>query len=186
MLTYYLSSAWVYPVVVHWGWDAGNKGCFIQLPGDSTELLWGDCNEGEYLSAEREIDGQTQTFSCTDCEPHGSGWLVDLGYNDFAGSGIVHLLGGVCALVGCFFMGPRRGRFTKDGKPIEMPGHSVPLAALGGFILLFGFLAFNGGSQVSNCHLISFDKNDVDVKTITLILVVLLVINFKMFFSSLQ
>ena len=45
-------------------------------------------------------------------------------------------------------MKPRSGRFTKDGRPIDMPGHSIPLAGLGGFILLFGFLAFNGGSQV--------------------------------------
>merc|ERR1712088_6131 len=84
-----------------------------------------------------------------ECQSHGAGWLVDLGYNDFAGSGIVHLLGGTCALVGCIFIGPRKGRFTKDGVPSDMPGHSIPLAALGGFILLFGFLAFNGGSQLS-------------------------------------
>ena len=87
-----------------------------------------------------------------------SGWLAKWNYDDFAGSGVVHVLGGVCALVGCFFMGPRLGRFHSDGKPIvhPLPGHSVPLAGLGGFILLFGFLAFNGGSQVSritkNCE----------------------------------
>ena len=71
-------------------------------------------------------------------------------YADFAGSGVVHVFGAVCALVGCYFIGPRNGKFTEDGKgkPIDMPGHSVPLSALGGFILLFGFLAFNGGSQV--------------------------------------
>jgi len=77
------------------------------------------------------------------------GWLSEMGYSDFAGSGVVHLLGAACALVGCAMIGPRRGRFTKDGKPIEMAGHSVPFAALGGFILLFGFLAFNGGSQLT-------------------------------------
>ncbi len=71
-----------------------------------------------------------------------------MGYADFAGSGVVHLLGGCCALVATFLIGPRQGRFDKDGKPCDMPGHSVPLAGLGGFILLFGFLAFNGGSQV--------------------------------------
>ena len=76
------------------------------------------------------------------------GWLNALGYQDFAGSGVVHLLGGTCALVGCALMKPRLGRFDQDGKPTNMPGHSVPMAALGGFILLFGFLAFNGGSQV--------------------------------------
>ena len=58
-------------------------------------------------------------------------------------------IGGVFALIACAFVGPRLGRFTKQNKPIDMPGHSVPLAGLGGFILLFGFLAFNGGSQVS-------------------------------------
>ena len=79
-----------------------------------------------------------------------------MGYADFAGSGVVHVLGGTCALVGCFWIGPRLGRFDSDGRPNlghQMPGHSVPLAGLGGFILLFGFLAFNGGSQV-NVHLI--------------------------------
>ena len=96
-----------------------------------------------------------KTVDCYECQSHGAGWLVDLGYNDFAGSGIVHLLGGTCALVGCIFIGPRKGRFTKDGVPIDMPGHSVPLAALGGFILLFGFLAFNGGSQVRSSNNIS-------------------------------
>ena len=68
---------------------------------------------------------------------------------DFAGSGVVHLLGACCSLVGCYFLGPRLHRFTKDGKPIDMAGHSIPLIGLGGFILLFGFLAFNGGSQGS-------------------------------------
>jgi len=78
----------------------------------------------------------------------GAGWLAEIGYyKDFAGSGVVHLLGASCAIIGCYFMGPRRGRFNKKGEPIDMPGHSVPLAGLGGFILIFGFLAFNGGSQ---------------------------------------
>ena len=88
--------------------------------------------------------------------------MKDLGYNDHAGSGIVHLLGGTCALIGCYIIGPRKGRFKTDledgrlkigpheGNPKKIPGHSVPLAALGGFILMFGFLAFNGGSQVLN------------------------------------
>jgi len=79
----------------------------------------------------------------------GQGWLNKNGYADFAGSGVVHLLGGCCALVGCYFIGKRKGRFAKNGKVLDMPGHSVPLAGLGGFILIFGFLAFNGGSQAS-------------------------------------
>ena len=84
------------------------------------------------------------------------GWMKNLycngdnclSYADFAGSGVVHVFGATCALIGCYFIGPRDGRFPKDGKAIDIPGHSVPLASLGGFILLFGFLAFNGGSQV--------------------------------------
>ena len=79
-----------------------------------------------------------------------TGWLYNTGhYLDFAGSGVVHLLGAACSLVGCFFIGPRLNRFTKEGKMTDIPGHSVPLAGLGGFILIFGFLAFNGGSQGS-------------------------------------
>ena len=54
----------------------------------------------------------------------------------------------MCALVGCVLMGPRIGRFDKNGKLVSMPGHSVPLSALGGFILIFGFFACNGAKQV--------------------------------------
>lgn len=83
---------------------------------------------------------------------HREGWLRIHGYHDFAGSGVVHLTGAVCALVGCILMGPRIGRFDKDGKPVPMPGHSVPLAALGGLILVFGFFACNGTKQGSISH----------------------------------
>ena len=78
------------------------------------------------------------------------------GYKDFAGGGVVHLFSGLCAVIACYFIGPRKGRFMENGKPADMPGHSIPLSAAGGFILLFGFLAFNGGSLVGyfNKHLI--------------------------------
>jgi len=69
-------------------------------------------------------------------------------YQDFAGSGVVHVLGGSIALVGAATLGPRIGRFV-NGSPQMILGHTVPKAALGGFILFFGFLAFNGGSQGS-------------------------------------
>ena len=82
-----------------------------------------------------------------DCDT--PGFLCEWGYADFAGSGVVHLLGGVCGLVATILIKPRHGRFDNDGNPLDMPGHSVPLAGLGGFILLFGFLAFNGGSQAA-------------------------------------
>ncbi|XP_067935200.1 putative ammonium transporter 1 isoform X2 [Watersipora subatra] len=84
---------------------------------------------------------------------HSNGWLVDgsviegVAYQDFAGSGVVHVCGGVAALCGAVLLGPRIGRFNSSGKPVPIAGHSVPLAALGGFILMFGFFAFNGGSQ---------------------------------------
>ena len=79
-----------------------------------------------------------------------TGWLNMTGYyKDFAGSSVVHLLGAASAYVACYFMGARIGKFDKQGKPLDIPGHSTPLAGLGGFILIFGFLAFNGGSQAS-------------------------------------
>ena len=75
------------------------------------------------------------------------GWLAVNGYVDFAGSGVVHHLGGVCGFVGALFLGPRIGRFYKDGTVGDIPGHSVPLAALGAFILMFGFFSFNGATN---------------------------------------
>ena len=92
-------------------------------------------------------DGWTKFIHCNDTDVTAPN-VHCIKYLDFAGSGVVHVFGAVCALSGCYFIGPRLGRFREDGKPNDMPGHSVPLSALGGFVLLFGFLAFNGGSQV--------------------------------------
>ena len=80
-----------------------------------------------------------------------AGWLAVNGYYDFAGSGVVHHLGGVCALMGAVFLGPRIGRFDTPGRPAaqNIAGHSVSHAALGAFILMFGFLAFNGGTNAA-------------------------------------
>ncbi|MET0662316.1 MAG: ammonium transporter, partial [Ilumatobacteraceae bacterium] len=68
------------------------------------------------------------------------------GYVDFAGSGVVHTVGGVAALAGAFVLGPRIGKFDKDGTPRGMPGHHIPMALLGTFILLFGWFGFNAAS----------------------------------------
>ena len=74
--------------------------------------------------------------------------MADLGYTDFAGSGVVHLGGGITALVGAIILGPRLDRF-KDEKSMYISGHNIPHISLGGFILVAGFMAFNGGSQAS-------------------------------------
>lgn len=77
------------------------------------------------------------------------GWLAKLGMVDFAGSTVVHSLGGWAALVGAFFLGPRIGKYGKDGKANAIPGHSITLAALGVFLLWFGWFGFNPGSTLS-------------------------------------
>jgi len=75
-----------------------------------------------------------------------AGWLADTGFVDFAGSTVVHVTGGMCALTGAKIIGPRIGRFAEDGTPTPIPGHNVPLAVLGVFILLIGWFGFNAGS----------------------------------------
>ncbi len=84
----------------------------------------------------------------------GGGWLnktwdtmeLGAGYVDFAGSGVVHAVGGVAALAGAMVLGPRIGKFDRDGNPRAMPGHHIPMAMLGTFILLFGWFGFNAAS----------------------------------------
>ena len=79
----------------------------------------------------------------------GGGWLTELGFHDFAGSTAVHMVGGVAAFVGAAILGPRIGKYTKDGKARAIPGHSLTLGALGCFILWFCWFGFNGGSTVA-------------------------------------
>lgn len=79
----------------------------------------------------------------------GGGWLSELGFADFAGSTLVHSVGGWAALTGAIILGPRSGRFGDDGTVKPLPGSSLPLATLGTFILWFGWLGFNGGSQLA-------------------------------------
>ena len=79
----------------------------------------------------------------------GGGWLADLGFHDFAGSTCVHMAGGVAAFVGAAILGPRIGKYDKNGKAKAIPGHSLTLGALGCFILWFCWFGFNGASTVS-------------------------------------
>jgi len=91
----------------------------------------------------------------------GGGWLSKLGTNfglghghvDFAGSSVVHMVGGVAALAGAMVLGPRIGKYTRDGKPVAMPGHHIPMALLGTFILAFGWFGFNAGSSLAGTDL---------------------------------
>ncbi len=87
----------------------------------------------------------------------GGGWLSQLGKNfglghgvvDFAGSSVVHMTGGVAGLVGAMILGPRLGKYRADGKPNAMPGHHIPMAITGCFILAFGWFGFNAGSSLA-------------------------------------
>ena len=79
----------------------------------------------------------------------GGGWLSQLGFHDFAGSTAVHMVGGICAFIGAKILGPRIGKYDKNGNSKAIPGHSIPLGALGCFILWFCWFGFNGGSTVS-------------------------------------
>src|SRR5687767_3097897 len=87
----------------------------------------------------------------------GGGWLsqlgnnvdIGLGYVDFAGSGVVHAMGGMAALTGAIVLGPRIGKFAADGTPQTLPGHHIPMAMLGTFILLFGWFGFNAASTLA-------------------------------------
>jgi Amt family ammonium transporter len=79
----------------------------------------------------------------------GGGWLSERGFHDFAGSTLVHAVGGAAALVGAWVLGPRIGKYGPDGSVNTMPGHSFPLATIGVFLLWFGWFGFNGGSVLS-------------------------------------
>jgi Amt family ammonium transporter len=78
----------------------------------------------------------------------GGGWLDEMGFSDFAGSGLVHMTGGFAALAGAIVIGPRIGKYAPDGTPRAMPGHSIPLAMTGVLLLFIGWFGFNPGSQL--------------------------------------
>mmetsp|Transcript_12892 Transcript_12892/g.27205 ORF Transcript_12892/g.27205 Transcript_12892/m.27205 type:complete len:515 (-) Transcript_12892:142-1686(-) len=134
---YMVYSVWItgftYPVVVHWGWSGEGwlsafKADRCASFGNGTFSL--DCPDGEEASDYDPVVGAN-------------------GFMDFAGSGIVHMTGGGAALVGAIFLGPRAGRFTETGECNDMPGHSTVLAALGTFILWFGWYGFNPVSTLA-------------------------------------
>ena len=79
----------------------------------------------------------------------GGGWLSQLGFHDFAGSTAVHMVGGVTACIGAKILGPRIGKYDRDGKPRAIPGHNLTVAALGVFILWFCWFGFNGASTTA-------------------------------------
>ena len=79
----------------------------------------------------------------------GAGWLDQMGFYDFAGSTLVHSVGGWAALVGAIILGPRLGKYAKDGSIKPIRGHNLPLASIGVFLLWFGWYGFNGGSVLS-------------------------------------
>ena len=91
----------------------------------------------------------------------GGGWLATLGkefglghgHVDFAGSSVVHLTGGVLAFIGAYLLGPRIGKYNKDGSANAIPGHNIVMAAVGTFILAFGWFGFNAGSTLAGTDL---------------------------------
>ena len=94
----------------------------------------------------------------------GGGWLANLGFHDFAGSTAIHMVGGISALIGAIMLGPRIGKYVhdKDGKITKInaiPGHSIPLGALGAFILWFGWYGFNGAAATTTSELATIFLN---------------------------
>jgi len=91
----------------------------------------------------------------------GAGWLDNMGFYDFAGSTVVHAAGGFAALACIILLGARKGKYKADGRITAIPGHSMPLAAIGVFLLWFGWYGFNGGS------VLSADANNVSLVFVT-------------------
>jgi Amt family ammonium transporter len=79
----------------------------------------------------------------------GGGFLADMGFVDFAGSGLVHMVGGVAALVGAIVIGPRTGKYTDEGEPRAIEGHNTPMAIVGVLLLFVGWFGFNPGSELA-------------------------------------
>lgn len=113
----------------------------------------------------------------------GGGWLMQLGFHDFAGSTAVHMVGGVSALIGAAILGPRIGKYGKDGKVNAFPGHSIPLGALGVFILWFCWFGFNGCSTLGMSDLEApgniFMTTNLAAATATVVTMVITWVRYK-------
>ena len=83
----------------------------------------------------------------------GTPWLTDLGFTDFAGSACIHMVGGITAFIGAAMLGPRIGKYDKNGKPRPILGHNLLIGALGVFILWFGWYGFNGAAATDTMQL---------------------------------
>lgn len=83
----------------------------------------------------------------------GGGWLSTMGFHDFAGSAVIHFVGGLTALIGAKMLGPRIGKYDEEGKPRGIPGHNLAIGALGVFILWFGWYGFNGAAATNGIQL---------------------------------
>ncbi|MFV0465211.1 MAG: ammonium transporter [Lachnospiraceae bacterium] len=83
----------------------------------------------------------------------GTAWLTDMGFTDFAGSGVIHMVGGITAFIGAAFLGPRIGKYDKHGKSQPILGHNILVGALGVFILWFGWYGFNGAAAANTMQL---------------------------------
>lgn len=109
----------------------------------------------------------------------GAGWLAGMGFIDFAGSTVVHSMGGWLSLAGALIVGPRIGKYTKDGKMRPIPGHNIPLAGLGVFLLWFGWYGFNPGST-------TVGNNTIAIIAVTTTLAAAAGANSAMFFTWLK
>ena len=84
---------------------------------------------------------------------NGQGWLAQLGFTDFAGSAVIHMVGGISGLIGAIILGPRIGKYGRDGKSRAILGHNIPMAALGTFILWFCWYGFNGAAAADSAQM---------------------------------
>src|SRR6266566_7937502 len=122
----------------------------VVFAGVSLAIVWGAMAERAKLWVYFVVGAAfTLIYSVTSHWVWGGGWLFGLGMQDFAGSTVVHYQGALAALAGALLLGPRIGKFGKDGRANPIPGHNMPYAVLGTLILWFGWFGFNPGSTLS-------------------------------------